>query len=169
MSLVSPFGKMGPFGATAKVKKFEVVGIFDYGMIEYDSSISYVGLKDAMDFFDMTGQASGVEVKVNNIYNARTIGNELAASLGFPYYARNWEEVNKSLFDALDLGILRGNTQKGVLNDLKICPGLLEALPKPFELLYGQALVLDDHNRGIGLEDNAVFFHQLVFCSFSQH
>ena len=85
------------------MKKFEVVGIFDYGMIEYDSSISYVGLKDAMDFFDMTGQASGVEVKVNNIYNARTIGNELAASLGFPYYARNWEEVNKSLFKALRL------------------------------------------------------------------
>ena len=103
VSLVSPFGKMGPFGATAKVKKFEVIGIFDYGMIEYDSSISYVGLKDAMEFFDMSGQASGVEVKVNNIYAARTIGNELAASLGFPYYARNWEEVNKSLFKALRL------------------------------------------------------------------
>ena len=94
---------MGPFGATAKVKKFEVIGIFDYGMIEYDSSISYVGLDDAMEFFDMAGQASGVEVKVNDIYAARTIGNELAASLGFPYYARNWEEVNKSLFKALRL------------------------------------------------------------------
>lgn len=103
VSLVSPFGKMGPFGATAKVKKFEVIGIFDYGMIEYDSSISYVGLDDAMEFFDMAGQASGVEVKVDNIYAARTIGNELAASLGFPYYARNWEEVNKSLFKALRL------------------------------------------------------------------
>jgi lipoprotein-releasing system permease protein len=103
VSLVSPFGKMGPFGATAKVKKFEVVGIFDYGMIEYDSSISYVDLKDAMDFFDMSGEASGVEVKVKNIYDARGIGNELASILGFPYYTRNWEEVNKSLFKALRL------------------------------------------------------------------
>lgn len=103
VSLVSPFGKMGPFGATAKVKKFEVAGIFDYGMIEYDSSISYVDLKDAMDFFDMTGEASGVEVKVRNIYDARGIGTELASILGFPYYTRNWEEVNKSLFKALRL------------------------------------------------------------------
>lgn len=103
VSLVSPFGKMGPFGATAKVKKFEVAGIFDYGMIEYDSSISYVDLKDAMDFFDMTGEASGVEVKVKNIYDARGIGTELASILGFPYYTRNWEEVNKSLFKALRL------------------------------------------------------------------
>lgn len=103
VSLVSPFGKMGPFGATAKVKKFEVAGIFDYGMIEYDSSISYVDLKDAMDFFDMTGEASGVEVKVRNIYDARGIGTQLASILGFPYYTRNWEEVNKSLFKALRL------------------------------------------------------------------
>lgn len=103
VSLVSPFGKMGPFGATAKVKKFEVIGIFDYGMIEYDSSISYVDLKDAMDFFDMEGEVSGVEIKVEDIYAARKIGNEIASILGFPYYTRNWEEVNKSLFKALRL------------------------------------------------------------------
>lgn len=103
VSLVSPFGKMGPFGATAKVKKFEVVGVFDYGMIEYDSSISYVDLKDAMDFFDMSGEASGVEIKVKNIYDARGLSAELASVLGFPYYTRNWEEVNKSLFKALRL------------------------------------------------------------------
>ena len=103
VSLVSPFGKMGPFGATAKVKKFEVVGVFDYGMIEYDSSISYVDLKDAMEFFDMSGEVSGVEVKVRDIYNARVMSAELASILGFPYYTRNWEEVNKSLFKALRL------------------------------------------------------------------
>jgi lipoprotein-releasing system permease protein len=103
VSLVSPFGKMGPFGATAKVKKFEVAGVFDYGMIEYDSSISYVDLKDAMEFFDMSGEVSGVEVKVRDIYNARVMSAELASILGFPYYTRNWEEVNKSLFKALRL------------------------------------------------------------------
>ncbi len=103
VSLVSPFGKLGPFGQTAKVKKYEVIGIFDYGMIEYDSSISYIGLEDAMDFFDMEGQVSGVEVKVKDIYNAKKMGNELTSILGFPYYTRNWEEVNKRLFKALRL------------------------------------------------------------------
>jgi lipoprotein-releasing system permease protein len=103
VSLVSPFGKMGPFGPTAKVKKFEVVGIFNYGMIEYDSSISYINLPDAMDFFDMKGQVSGVEIKVQDIYAARVLGQELTSVLGFPYYTRNWEEVNQSLFKALRL------------------------------------------------------------------
>ncbi|GJM17257.1 MAG: ABC transporter permease [Thermodesulfobacteriota bacterium] len=103
ISLVSPFGKLGPFGQTAKVKKYEVIGIFDYGMIEYDSSISYVNLPDAMDFFDMEGQVSGVEVKVEDIYNAKKMGTELSSILGFPYYTRNWEEVNIRLFKALRL------------------------------------------------------------------
>ncbi len=103
VSLVSPFGKMGPFGPTAKVKKFEVIGIFNYGMIEYDSSISYINLPDAMDFFDMKGQVSGVEIKVQDIYAARALGQELTSVLGFPYYTRNWEEVNQSLFKALRL------------------------------------------------------------------
>lgn len=103
VSLVSPFGKMGPFGPTAKVKKFEVIGIFNYGMIEYDSSISYINLSNAMDFFDMKGQVSGVEIKVQDIYAAKTLGQKLTSVLGFPYYTRNWEEVNQSLFKALRL------------------------------------------------------------------
>ncbi len=101
VSLVSPFGKMGPFGATAKVKGFEVISIFDYGMIEYDSSIAYVDLKDAMRFFGMNKEVSGVELKVSDIYQASHISNKLSSILGFPYYTRNWEEANKSLFKAL--------------------------------------------------------------------
>ena len=72
-------------------------------MIEYDSSISYVNLKDAMDFFDMEDQVSGVEVKVEDIYSAKQMGMEISSVLGFPYYTRNWEEVNIRWFKALRL------------------------------------------------------------------
>ncbi|MGH7900498.1 MAG: FtsX-like permease family protein, partial [Thermodesulfobacteriota bacterium] len=85
------------------VKKFEVVGTFDYGMVEYDSSIAYLSLSDAMSFFDMEGKVSGLEIKVNDIYTARNIGERLTVTLGFPYFVRNWEEVNRSLFRALRL------------------------------------------------------------------
>ncbi len=103
ISLVSPFGKVGPFGPQAKIKRFEIIGVSDYGMIEYDSSIAYVSLKDAMDFFEMNDRVTGVEVKVSDIYRAKDIGEEITASLGFPFYTRNWEEVNRSLFRALRL------------------------------------------------------------------
>lgn len=103
ISVLSPLGKYGPFGPQAKVRKFEVIGIFDYGMVEYDSSIAYLSLEDGMNFFDMEGKVSGIEVKVKDIYKARGIGEKLSSLLGFPYFARNWEEVNRSLFRALRL------------------------------------------------------------------
>ncbi|HEX3035539.1 MAG TPA: FtsX-like permease family protein [Thermodesulfobacteriota bacterium] len=103
VNLVSPFGKVGPFGPQAKIKRFQVIGVFDYGMLEYDSSIAYIALEDAMDFFEMEGKASGIEIKVKDAYKARQVGEKISGSLGFPFYTRNWEEVNRSLFRALRL------------------------------------------------------------------
>lgn len=103
VNIVSPFGKMGPVGPMPKTKSFEVISIFDYGMIEYDSTISYVNIDDAMDFFGMEGKATGVEVKVDDIYQAKNTGDQLSEVFGFPFYTRNWEEANRSLFQALKL------------------------------------------------------------------
>lgn len=103
LNLVSPYGKIGPFGPTSKIRKFGVIGIFDYGMIEYDSSTAYVSLEDAMDFFDTQGGITGIEVRVDDIYKARETGDEITEALGFPFYAKNWEDSNRSLFRALRL------------------------------------------------------------------
>ncbi|NIP30100.1 MAG: FtsX-like permease family protein [Candidatus Dadabacteria bacterium] len=103
INLVSPFGKVGPFGPLAKTRKFELIGIFDYGMLEYDSSISYVHINDAMNFFELENKVTGIEIKVENIYQAKKIGEDLGELLGFPFYTRNWEDVNRSLFKALRL------------------------------------------------------------------
>jgi lipoprotein-releasing system permease protein len=103
VNLVSPFGRVGPFGPQAKIKRFEIIGISDYGMVEYDSSIAYIDLMDAMEFFEMGNSVTGVEVKLKNIYEAKKLGEEISTQLGFPFYTRNWEEVNRSLFRALRL------------------------------------------------------------------
>lgn len=103
VNLVSPYGKIGPFGPTAKIRKFGVIGVFDYGMIEYDSSTSYVSLEDAMDFFETRSKITGIEVRVDDIYQARETGDKIAETLGYPFYSRNWEDSNRSLFRALRL------------------------------------------------------------------
>ena len=103
INLVSPFGKMGPFGPIPKVRKFQVIAIFNYGMLEYDSSIAYVSIEDAMNFFEMDNKVSGIEIKVDDVYKAQKIAENIKNYLGFPFYTRNWEDVNKSLFKALKL------------------------------------------------------------------
>lgn len=103
INIVSPFGRIGPMGPMPRSRSFEVVSLFDYGMIEYDSTISYIDIDNAMSFFGTDGKATGVEVKVEDIYKARSIAGQLSDILGYPFYTRNWEEANKSLFQALKL------------------------------------------------------------------
>lgn len=103
INIVSPFGNIGPMGPMPRTKSFEIVSVFDYGMIEYDSTLSYINIKDAMNFFGLEDKATGVEIRVEDIYEAKTIADQLTDVFGFPYYTRNWEEANKSLFQALKL------------------------------------------------------------------
>jgi lipoprotein-releasing system permease protein len=86
-----------------RMKKFVVVGIFDSGFYEYDSTLAYLSLKDCQEFLNMGEHITGLEIKVTDIYKADTIAKSIEKKLGFPYWARNWMEMNKNLFSALKL------------------------------------------------------------------
>lgn len=103
VNVVSPFGTPTPMGNVPRLKKFQVVGIFETGMFEYDSSLAYINLRDAQNFFGLSDVISGLEVKVANIYESDRIAREIKKRLGFPYWTRDWKEMNRSLFSALKL------------------------------------------------------------------
>ncbi len=101
VTMVNPLGEETPLGMVPKMKKFQVVGLFDAGMYDYNTGFVYISLIDAQKFFDMAGRVSGVQVRVDEIYNADKISSMLQAALGYPYYTRNWMEMNKNFFSAL--------------------------------------------------------------------
>jgi lipoprotein-releasing system permease protein len=101
--VISPMGVTTPMGMIPKLKKFLVVGIFDSGFYEYDATLAYLSLKDCQDFLGMGETATGLEIRVNDIYKADILAKSLERKLGFPFWARNWMEMNKNLFSALRL------------------------------------------------------------------
>ena len=103
ISIVSPTGMVTPMGMIPRMKRFLVVGIFDSGFYEYDSTLTFVSLKDCQEFLNMGDLVTGVEIRVNDIYKADVIAKTIERKLGFPYWARNWMEMNKNLFAALRL------------------------------------------------------------------
>jgi len=103
INVISPLGTVTPMGMVPKVKRFQVEGVFDSGMYEYDSSLIYVSLKEAQSFFDLGDMVTGIEVRTDDIYRAREIGKEIQGSLGYPFWTRDWIEMNKNLFAALKL------------------------------------------------------------------
>lgn len=103
INVISPLGKMTPIGMTPRIRKFIVVGIFNSGMYEYDSSLAFISLKAGQKFFKMGDLVSGIEVKVDDIYAAGDIAEKIQKRLGFPYYTRDWIQMNKNLFSALKM------------------------------------------------------------------
>jgi lipoprotein-releasing system permease protein len=103
IGILSPTGTVTPMGMAPRMKRFLVVGIFDSGFYEYDSTLAFLSLKDSQEFLNMGEQVTGVEIRVNNIYKADVIAKAIERKLGFPYWARHWMEMNKNLFAALRL------------------------------------------------------------------
>ena len=103
VSMVAPASRVTPMGLIPKIKLFKVVGFFESGMFEYDSNLAFISIYSAQKFFAMKGKVSGIEIRVEDIEQADQVAAEIQHSLGFPYYTRDWMQMNKNLFSALRL------------------------------------------------------------------
>lgn len=103
VNILSPAGDIGPLGMLPKIRKFRVAGIFEVGMFEYDSNLVLTAMKPAQEFFGLKEAVTGLEVRTKDIYRAGEIRERIQKLLGFPYYAKDWMQMNKNLFSALKL------------------------------------------------------------------
>ena len=101
--LISPLGKGSAANRMPTVMRFTVAGVFETGMNEYDGAMVFTRLDVAQRLLQMTTQASGVEVRVADIYQARQIAEAIVERLGFPFWARDWMQMNRNLFSMLKL------------------------------------------------------------------
>jgi lipoprotein-releasing system permease protein len=106
VTLVAPAGaKFNPaLGAfIPRFHRYEVTGIFDTGMYEYDNSYVAMPRAQAQTFAGLDSAVTGIEVRLDDPWQARLFGARLETQLGYPYRALDWQSQNASLFSALKL------------------------------------------------------------------
>ncbi len=103
LTVISPAGRLTPMGQTPKSGLFEVVGIIQSGMYEYDNTLAYVDLPVAQQFLGIGDSVTGIEVRVHDIYKAGEIAEALKKRLGSPFYVSDWIKMNSNFFSALKL------------------------------------------------------------------
>jgi lipoprotein-releasing system permease protein len=101
--VTSPQGELTPFGMVPKYMRFRVVGIFDSGFFDYDSSWAFTRLTDAQRLFGLGDLVSVIEFKIDDIYRARQVAQQIKKDAGSGFDTTNWMEQNKALFRALRL------------------------------------------------------------------
>jgi lipoprotein-releasing system permease protein len=101
--MISTRGTLSPIGHIPAMKKFQVTGFFESGMYDFDQVFAYIHIKDAQRILRMANTVSAVEVRVKDIYQAKSIGEQIVSGLDFRYWAWDWMRKNQNLFTALKL------------------------------------------------------------------
>jgi lipoprotein-releasing system permease protein len=120
--------------------KFEVTGIFQSGMYEYDDNYVFIAIDAARELASLGDAVTGIEVRTTNRWAASDVGARLEQDLGYPYRAVDWQEQNSSLFQALKLEKLG----MGVILGLII-------LVAAFNIVSNLTMVVADKTREIGI------------------
>ena len=103
VTLVAPKAKVTPAGILPRLRRFTVVGVFEVGATQYDSAVALVNLEDASRVFQLDGRASGLRIKLDDLFQAPLVSRELAKQLGGRFWVRDWSEYNQNFFRALKI------------------------------------------------------------------
>ena len=102
VTLVAPSGQVTPAGVVPRLKQMTVVGTFDSGHFEYDSTLALVHWQDAAKIFRLEGP-TGVRLKLRDLHQAREVAQDLSRSLTGDLLVRDWTRQNRSWFAAVQV------------------------------------------------------------------
>lgn len=102
VTIVSPGGQFTPAGVVPRLKQLTVVGTFDSGHYEYDSTLALIHLDDASRLFRVEGP-TGVQLRLKDLHQAPQVAAELSAQLGPQVMVRDWTRTNRNWFSAVQL------------------------------------------------------------------
>ncbi len=100
VTLLTPQGTLTPMGVMPRQRHLRVVGQFSLGLYEFDSTYGFVSLATARRLLDQQ-QVQMIELRVDEIYQAPAIAEQIVARLGSQYITQTWAEMNRALFSAL--------------------------------------------------------------------
>ncbi|MBL6782734.1 MAG: lipoprotein-releasing ABC transporter permease subunit [Alphaproteobacteria bacterium] len=103
LSLLSPYGKKTAFGTIPERRRFEVAGIFNVGMHEYDKAFIFMPLDDAQSFFAMNNTVTALEIYAHDADQLEPISMNLNQTIGQNMRVYDWRQRNKSFLTALNV------------------------------------------------------------------
>lgn len=140
ITLVSPQGEVTAFGTVPRMKAYPVVGIFEVGMYEYDSSFIYAPLKAAQTFFRYRDSVSHIEIMLDDADRALAVQPRIAEVVGDAGVTYEWQRVNSSFFAAV---IVERNVMFIILTLIIVIAA--------FNIISGQIMLVQDKARGIAI------------------
>lgn len=101
VTVIVPQVQVTPAGVLPRVRRFTVVGVHQVGMQEFDGMTAFVHLDDAGRLFRMKGKASGVRLKLDDLFDAQSVAYQLQQDLGDNFEVKDWGQEHGNFFRAV--------------------------------------------------------------------
>ncbi len=100
LTMIAPQGQVTPAGVLPRLKQFNVVGVFEAGHYEYDSSLVFIHIEDGQKMFHLAGPV-GLRLKIADMQQAPEVAEALSRQLSGDLYVRDWSKQNRNWFAAV--------------------------------------------------------------------
>ena len=101
VTVITPQASITAVGVMPRLRRFEVVGVFEVGMHQYDSAMAYMHLQDASKLFSYKDRINGVRLKLTDLFEAPRITRSIENDFGADYWVKDWSKQHKNFFRAL--------------------------------------------------------------------
>ena len=103
VKIISPTGEMGIAGPKTQIKTFMVAAVFFSSLYEYDFNYAYITLENAQNFFSMGKNIDHLGIKLKDMKRVDEAEKSISADLGEGTVVKNWRDMNRPLFSALEM------------------------------------------------------------------
>ncbi|HYN11598.1 MAG TPA: lipoprotein-releasing ABC transporter permease subunit [Burkholderiales bacterium] len=103
VAVIAPQGLVTPAGLIPRLKQFTVAGVFEAGITDADAGLALVHLRDAQTLYQLGESVTGVRLKLDDLFAARTVARELLAKLPQDAYASDWTRSHANFFRAVEI------------------------------------------------------------------
>ncbi|MDO8299790.1 ABC transporter permease, partial [Lacisediminimonas sp.] len=100
VTIIAPQGQVTPAGVIPRLKQFNVVGVFEAGHFEYDSTLAFIHLQDAQRMFKLEAP-TGLRLRIEDMQRAPQVARDLTRILTGNVYLSDWSQQNKTWFAAV--------------------------------------------------------------------
>jgi lipoprotein-releasing system permease protein len=102
VTVIAPRLKASPVGASPLMRRFTVVGAFEFGEFENDSTLALIHIEDAARLLRMpAGSTSGVRLHLQDMYQAWRVAREISSQMSGYHIVRDWTQERGNLFQAV--------------------------------------------------------------------
>lgn len=103
VSVISYQGRLTPMGPVPSLFHFRVVGLFESGLYDIDSTWAFTSLAAAQQVLDLNDVVNSIELRIDDIFRAPEVARQAEKALGPKLVARTWMDQNQALLNALQL------------------------------------------------------------------